>query len=579
MPDYTAPTGTALDAKEVRELYEELRGTFAGRNDEYHQYRQRYDGIHWGTPELPTQNGKHAITLNYVRPTVDKAVSMLLGSQPGIQVLPPGADAAARRLAEYEEALLYATWDVNHAATVFRRVAHNAILLRRGFIFYWWDNVAKRVRFRSVSPENVYPVYDGEDMLQVLIVSERLTSSLKARYPDLASQIVPDTEGDETFGGNPEASHSGPTRMAGKHTGMTKVLDWYDRDGNWTRVMGEAVHSQNLDYGTGSVPLIEFVNRVTGDEREPASEITDIWDLNLELNRLVSQSADIISKYANPTVVDYGSGQDPQTVRRTLQGEGAVIPARQQSRIEFLNWTGQPPDIQNQFGRLMQAIHDLSGQPPSAYGQTLTNQSGVMTNLSMTPTVTANQDRQTQFGHALEQLNEAILRLYEQFMKGQDIDVRGSRPKRAGSKAMKFYEVVINGSDINGWYLNRIKWPSALRTDDPVYVQNIIGRATAQPILMSVYDALEALGEEDVEAHLDRVKQQLEDPRFNPQGLQSAIGAATALSEVPDMPTDMDGFDPGYDPGDGEGMGGGPDMNTAAVAQGNPNRDTLVGRG
>jgi hypothetical protein len=571
--DLADSTPKALTGPEVRALYSELRGAFAGRNDEYRQARLLFNGEHWGLPDNPTPIGKkYTITANYIRKTVEKGITQMIGELPAIQAIPRDAEDPERRLAERLEALLYCSWEQNDASIVFRRVAFNQRLLRRGWIYYWWDNEKKCVRFRSVAPENVYPLYDGDDLVEVVMVSQRNTRLLKRMYPQYAEKITSTQETSEIAVDDPARSVHGIGLEQSGMTGTTHVLDWFDTHGNWTRVMGEAVHSQNLLYDTGRVPLIEFPNAIRGDEQEPYSDVEDIRDLNLYLDQLLSQAGNVIKKFANPVVVDYGSGQSPQNVRAIVQNEeGGVLPARRDAKMEYLNWTGQPPDIQNQFARVMAAIYDLSGQPQSAYGQTVTNQSGVMTNLSMTPTVQTTTDRQAIFTVGLVRLNEAILCLYEKFMSGEEISVKGSKPKRAGVRGGPRvpYEEVVRGEEIDGWYKNRIKWPSALRTDDPIYVQNIIAQLTSKPRLLNAYDALELLGYEDVEAMIDRLKAELEDPRFNPEGIKTAIDAAASLSEVPDLGA-MEGLDPGMQtPTDAE-MGG------AAQAAGNPNRDTLA---
>jgi hypothetical protein len=169
------PKVPSLSAVEVRELYRDLLAQYSARNAEYHVARERYNGRHWDPETNPEPNGRYSLTANYIRPTVDKSVEALVGTLPGIQVMPPGVDELARRIAEAEEALLYATWDVNDAELVFRRVAHNMVLLRRGLIYYWWDPTCMRVKFRSFAPDNYFPIYDGEDTVECVLVSRRNT--------------------------------------------------------------------------------------------------------------------------------------------------------------------------------------------------------------------------------------------------------------------------------------------------------------------------------------------------------------------------------------------------------------------
>jgi hypothetical protein len=563
LPDYEPPSGApaSLSADDVRILAKELRAVHSPRNQEYAESRDLYEAKHWGTTANPLPDGKrYTLTLNYIRPTVDKTVQLLLGTMPGIQVFPPGVDQLARNVAESEEALIYATWDVNDAPLVFRRVAHNMALLRRGLIYYWWDATAKRVRFRSVAPDNFYPLYDGEEIVECILVSRRSTRVLKRNYPKLADNIVPDNQGDDVFdegrwmrmvGGMADvlgdaggtSTRSGNSDLAGQ----TTVLDWYDKYGNWVRVMGDATHSQKLGYGIDAVPFIEFPNKLPGDEREPSNEVDDIVDLVLYLDILLSQQADIIKKYANPTIIDQATGQDPQTIKRTVQADGGVLPVKRDGDLHFLNWEGTAPDIGQQFDRVLAAVYDLSGKPPSAYGQLLSQQSGTATNVSQNPVTAIIEEKQSIFGHGLVKLNEAVLRLFEKFMKGEQIEVRAGAMKIPGNSASwRYFDVKIKGEEIGGWYKSRIKWPSKFRTDDPVLVQNELAKSKGDaenPPAQSLYTTMENLGVEDPEAEIDRIQQQLEDPRLHPGRMTAAIQAGQALTGNA-LPAPMAGLDP-----------------------------------
>lgn len=580
MPDYqiAEAAAEAVSGQHVRELYHELRAHYAGRNGEFFRLRQYYHGEHWGNDdEMVVRRGRNALVVNYVRPTVDKTVQMLLGDMPGIQVVPPGVDPISRRRAEALEALLYMTWKINSLPKVLRRVAHNMVLLKMGLVYYWWDPSMKRVRIRSISPDNFFPVYDGEDLIECVIVSRRNTRALQRSYPNLANKISETREGNavlfEGYGGDlAPADHAVAGLDRATAAGQTVVLDYFDRDGQWTRVMGDAVHSQKLGYGTHRVPVIEFPNNLPGDETDASSEVDDIIQLNLHLDKVLSQAADIIQKYSNPTVIDYGSGQDPQMVKRTIQSEGGVLPAKPTARIEFLNWTGTPPAIEEHINRVLMGIFDLSGKPQSAYGQTVTNQSGVMTNLALTPTVQINAVKQSIFGLGLEELNRDILMLYEKFANSEDIEISLNAFAGMTGRSRKFYNLTVRGSDVDGWYENRIKWPSAMRTDDPVYVQTELSKMkgdSENPPAQSQYTTMENLGIEDVEAERDRIAQELEDPRLHPGRTSAALEAAAMLGDA-NIPADLEGLAPGAGGISAE------EMNGAAVAGGSPNRDALV---
>lgn len=565
MPDYEAPESTGpsgLNGEQVRTLYEELKGQYSARNADYKEAGDLYRGIHWDGTKLVAERDRYSLTANYIRTTVDKGVEGIVGIMPAIQVIPPGVEQEERDLAEQAEAILYGTWQKSRMDNVLRRVMHNVVLKRRGYVYMWWDKSTERVRYRSLPSENVYPLYDGEDMIQVIVVSVRNTDELKRAYSGMAGQITSIAESDDVISDDPGRNGSASGKSA-----TTRVLDWFDRHGNWTRVMGDAVWTENLGYKIGRVPVYEFLNNLPGDEAEPRSDIDDIIELNRYLNQLYSQQADIIKKYANPPIINEDTGQTAIDVQRAVRSDGGVIPVKRGGKLSYLNWDGSMPEISAQIDRTLAMIHDLSGKPPSAYGQTVTNQSGVVTNLALTPSVAQTTARETLAGATLQDINADTLRLYEKFMSGKVINLQGSRKGRTPYQT-KYNKVTITGADLGGWTENRIKWPSAYRVDDPVYVQNKIALMQMDPPALSVYDGLEELGYDDVEGRLDRVQAQLEDPRMHPDRMSSAIEAATALGGA-QLPTDLAGL---------AGGGGDPAaaMNEAAESMGSPDRSALV---
>jgi hypothetical protein len=260
--------------------------------------------------------------------------------------------------------------------------------------------------------------------------------------------------------------------------------------------------------------------------------------LNQYLDQLISQKADIISRYANPTILDFQSGQSPEDIRRTVSANGGVLPVRRDGDVRLMNWEGTPPAIDEQITLIQDIIFDLSGKPRASFGQTVTNQSGIVTNLSLNPTLQSNEAHESVWGDQLSRLNEYILMMWEKFMSGDEIQFRGSYKTQQGSN--KIYEVNLRGKDIAGWYKNQIKWPSAIRTDDPVYVQNLLQQLQAQPFpAISIYRYLEEMGVEDVEAEIDRIGLQLEDPRFHPDRMTASVDAMTQLQGQMVPGTDM----------------------------------------
>jgi len=547
-----------MDREDVIDLYVELRSRWAGRNGRYDRSRRLYLGDHWDATN-PPQRDRYSLTLNYLKPFVDKSVQLLVGRLPAIQVIPPGVEEEQRRLAEQLEGILYGTWEQSNAADVFARVAHDSFVLGQGVVYVWWDPEAARVRFKNCVPERFYPDYDGDEVWRCVYVHRRRTERLKREYPDLADEITEDEGGlFEVSAGSTLAERLGP--------GETTVIDVYEAGGGFWRVMGNAIVERRLALPFPKVPFVVFPCWLVSGDTEPLNAIDQVAELNQYLDQLVSQHADIISRYANPTVIDRMSGQPPELIRRALAAPGGVIPVKKDGDLAFLSWQGSLPAVADQVQLILDALFDLAGKPRSAFGQTVTNQSGVVTNLALTPTLQSNEYHESLWGRRLSELNEWILALWEKNWPGKPIELRGRRWNAAG--ALRYFEVAITGSEIGGWYKNRVKWPSAIRTDDPVYVQNLLSQLTSDPPAISLYTYLEEMGVEDVEAEIDRIYRQLEDPRLHPERLQAALSAATGLAGL-----GAPGLGP---PLPEEGVGPSDVMVDALEAAGSPQRDVIA---
>ena len=550
---------TAVNRNYVEELYDELRRVWANRNGEYLMSRNAYIGDQWeGLGNAKPGLNRYGLTINYTKPIADKDVQILMGELPGIMVKPPSAEQAGRALAEQLEGVLYGNWELNDAHLQLLNAAFHSVVLRRGIIYLWWDPDENHVMWKSCVPENFYPAYDGDEVFECIYVTRRLTRALKMEYPQYSADITGDDNSDlampsqarpvsEVQGGVTDAlslregygDYNLEDRPEGPGLGYTTVIDYYNRDGEWARMMGNAFHYQKLDLPFKGVPFLEFKNSVVGDEREPENSIDQVVELNKYYNELFSQKADIIAKTADPPVIDVGSGVPAAKLQTHLAGESSIIPIRPDGDLRYLVWPqGSLPDIEGHLEETLNAMHDLSGKPRSSFGQTITNQSGIATNMALTPTLQSNELRQTIWGAELATLNTWILMTYEAKSKGKPISFPGGRVirrTRKGAATQSFpLQVNIKGSDINGWYRNKIQWPSAIRVDDPVYLDGVIKQLANSPQLISIFDAHEMLGYEDSEAMSDRIAAEHEDPRHHPEILEQTVASLQGLAGLND---------------------------------------------
>jgi hypothetical protein len=510
-----------LNYNDIKDLWARLRSENETRNGEYDDARRLVSGELWDANTNPAPDNRYSLSANYLLPIVQKHAQLLMGRQPAIQVPPIGTSQQDREHAEKLEGILYSCWNLSNAQQVFQRVARDSITLRRGLIYYWWDPKDKRARFKYAVPDNFYPQYDGDEIFRAIYTHRRHIDALKMAYPSFAEDIVADAPYDV------ETTH-GQTQPFFNANDFVTVIDYYDIEGNWVRIAGDAVlNNMNLGYKTPEVPFIDFPYEDPSGDREPYNGIHQIAELVQYLSQLISQKADIIRTYANPTIIDEMSGQSADEIRRMIAAEGSVIPIARDGSIRFLNWEGSVPTIDEQIALVMDIIFDISGKPRSAFGQTVTNQSGVVTNLALTPTLQSNEAHETIWGRKLAHLNRRLLELVEKFGT-EKMHYRGTEPRGPDHRGFRAVNLEFSGKEVGGWYESRIKWPSAIRTDDPVYVQNILSQLTSDPPAVSLYTALELLGHEDVEAEIDRILEQKEDPRLSADTVATNVSTAQA---------------------------------------------------
>jgi hypothetical protein len=556
-----------FDFEYVDDFYRSMKTEHAERNADYDVARKRVDGVLWGDSTNPLPRNRYSLSANYLQPIVMKHVQLLMGRLPAIQVMPRGVEQDDRDHAEKLEGILYGMWNVSDAGTVFQKVAWDSYVLRRGLVYYWYDTTAHMARFKHVNPDDYYARMDNGEVYECAYGYRRNINALKEDYPDVGAALEPDppTHTVQIYG------QTGPEF---NQTDYVTVIDYYNKKGHFTRIANEIVlEDMDLAYPEKGVPFVEFPCYPSNGNREPKNGIDQLVELVQYLSQLVSQKADVIRTYANPTILDKASGQSPEQIRRAVAADGSVLPIHRDGTLEFLNWTGTMPAIEEQVELIRDLIFDLSGKPRSAFGQTVTNQSGVVTNLALTPTLQSNEFHETQWGFALSFLNRRLLQLTEKFGKSYETTYRGYRPIGIDMRGAHVENLKFRGEMVDQWYENRIKWPSAIRTDDPVYIQNIISQLTSDPPTISLYTALEELGKEDVEAEIERISKQLEDPRMHPDRMEAGVNAASQAGNGALAGGLLGAPPPGGDPEVDEGN---PALTDSLEASGNPNRNALA---
>jgi hypothetical protein len=155
-------------------------------------------------------------------------------------------------------------------------------VLRRGLMYAWWEPDTEMVRFKNVTPEAFFPQYDGDEIYRAVYIQRRSTDALKDMYPDQASDILDDLAMEY-----PTVEGSDSQRVGAK--GQTTVIDLYDKDGHFYRVMGNAFVERTLNFPLKKLPFIEFPCFPISGETEPENAFDQLVELNQYIDQLLSQ--------------------------------------------------------------------------------------------------------------------------------------------------------------------------------------------------------------------------------------------------------------------------------------------------
>jgi hypothetical protein len=307
---------------------------------------------------------------------VDKGVSFLFGTPPGLEVAEADADDPANQA-------LRETLDLNRFPSLVKQFAVNGAVAGHAF-FRLYQETEGRVRVLNLDPANVWPTWSPDDYLDVHKWRIQWTAvdsdgKLKAfrtimeRADDRRSwQITDQKSGDE------------------------QGQNWLNlREDVWPFPFSPVVDCQNLP-----VP-----NEYFG---EP--DLTkDIIDLNYRLEALASNMGKIVRLFAHPR--PWAKGIAPKELDDIAPDQTAYLPPNGElGALQFQADLGSSIDL---YERLRQALHELARIPEIATGklENVGTLSGVALRILFQPVIEKTSDKRGTYGHALDELGRRIVAL------------------------------------------------------------------------------------------------------------------------------------------------------------------------
>lgn len=212
----------------------------------------------------------------------------------------------------------------------------------------------------------------------------------------------------------------------------------------------------------------------------------------------------------NPTIVWEGAPPDYASIAQNILGGGGVLPARPGSRIYFLTYEGQGPNVDGLIERLRMYGVDAAGLNELAWtGEaTASIQTGPSLEVRFTNILSNLNAKQTMQTAGLKKLFHMLLEL------GSRMDTIGYTDSpyapRSKDRGMK-----LSGKDIGAHRCVKITWPGLRPTDDIASARFELEKMSAG--LQSKFTTLEHLGFDFPDDELERMESEMSREGLNPK--------------------------------------------------------------
>ncbi len=433
-------------------LPQQLERLDTDRLRRYQEHLDFYSGRQWPGRARP---GERRLTFNYAKAIVDKLASYVMtGMTVNVQpwdATPEAADRARRA----QEALHQAYAD-NALEALDLDTELDASILGDGAFKVTWDAEAGRVRITSPDVQGIFAWWQADDPSRVWRVASRYRLSLEEfRQVGIGSR-----------------SDSEPP-LEQQAQGPVTVVEAWTADVFQLWAGNAIVQESKNPYGV--IPFVLFPNLRVPKAFWGESDLPPLMEPARELNRALSQLSAIVELSGNPIAVLEGV----ERAEDIAVQPGAVweLPERAKAYLlDLLQGGGVKLHI-DFIDLLYRAIHDISEAPRTSFGDNPQALSGVALEMEMNPLMQRVRRKRLVRAAAYQRRNELVLRLLEQHTGAAYLPVR-----------------------------QEIVWGQVLPQDRGRLVRDEQTLVAAG--LHSKRTAMEALGVRDVDAEVERVREE-----------------------------------------------------------------------
>ncbi|MBN1367946.1 MAG: phage portal protein [Dehalococcoidales bacterium] len=350
------------------------------RMKSYKNALEFYHGNQW---EGRTVHGEKRLTFNYSKVFIDKITSYLMS---GVSfAIDPVADSAeSRAKAQRAETLLQQVYQDNNLEQLDLETEIDAAILGDACYKVTWDEAAKRVRVTAPDIQGIYAWWAGDDISHVWRVASRYSLS-----PEETGFLYP----------------------AYPKTKTAAVIEVWTVN-NFELYLDDVLIEKKAN-PYGFIPFVIFPNLREPKKFWGTSDLTQIIEIQREMNRAVSQLARILELSGNPVaVLENIEESEDITVR-----PGAVWNIPEDAKaylLDLLQGGGVNLHI-DYINLLYRILHDISESPRAAFGGTERDLSGVALEIELQPLLQKVNRKRLIRTAAYNQRNRMILRLLEMY--------------------------------------------------------------------------------------------------------------------------------------------------------------------
>ena len=458
---------------------------------------------------IPAEDDEERVIPSTAFNIVQGMQQLLLTRPPTISVPPSGLKKVGRDQAQNIQNMLYAIWYDAHVHKCLCDAAWWALVSGWMVLHPFFDVNAPEdecpIRVEIVDPATVFPM-PGPGLFNWLWVirayKDTLASAEERFFPGLDKrragvqqllQLKEYYEGDEVHIIEYwDKTHYG-VLMLPDPAQFKEDLPFPDlTQGIWAVSMTE--------HNYGCLPwIIRFgldVPLKQKGEQFGISVLYPVEALILYWARLLSQKGSIIRRFADPKLVTVAEGG------REVDTEGTEIRLAAGEQAYYLGYAGTTPNVDIQMEEVSGQIQQAT-VPEAFFGSYIGRMSGIALDILRQPTLMKIAFLQTALEDAAEKLNEALLRLVEQFV-GTKRYLRGRMPDGEA------IEVFLDPETINGYRFNIVRLSASVPSEAPAILTMLLA-AQGQKIVSkrAVREVLSILLRDIAPQQLDEEEEQV----------------------------------------------------------------------